>query len=148
MIPKIIIVEKSKHHIVFDAYKMPPKWAVTLISVMTYDVPTMKISLNSVYPSTNTVLDYVQWANLLGHIPLDSRQVDSFNYVTECDCEAGGPCCECVIQIQVTNPSETDELPVFSDDLITTDQRVLPVHRTFSVVSAKKGPYKQSIGKP
>lgn len=132
----VVVVEKSKHRIVFDVYKMPPKWCVALTSVLTYDVPTLKIHLVSVHAQTNTVRDYQQWSNELGHIPIDSRRAGEFNYVKECGCESGGACCQTILQLNVHNPSDEKELPVYSDDLITNDPRVLPVHRTFSVRAA------------
>jgi len=133
---EVVILEKSKHHIVFDVRNMPPKWAITLTSVLMYDIPTMKIDLPSIGPQTNTLLDYQQWANRLGHVALESRQAKEFNYVSACNCESGGPCCEATLQLQVINESETDELPVYTDDIVSCDPRILPVHRTFSVTAA------------
>jgi hypothetical protein len=131
----LVIVERSRHRIVFDVWKMPPKWAITLISVMTYDVPTLRICLPSIYPQTNTALDYQQWANMIGHMALDSRLASQYSFVTECTCEAGGPCCQTTLQLKVTNESASEELPVYSDDFVSdsTVAKVLPVHRTFSV---------------
>jgi DNA-directed RNA polymerase alpha subunit len=133
---EVVIVERTKHHIVFDVRNIPPKWAVTLTSVLMYDISTMKVDLVSIYPQTNTLLDYQQWANRMGHVALESRQANEYNHVSSCNCESGGPCCEGKLQLRVTNESETDELPVYTDDIVSTDPRILPVHRTFSVVSA------------
>jgi DNA-directed RNA polymerase alpha subunit len=133
---EVVIVERTKHHIVFDVRNMPPKWAITLTSVLMYDIPTMKIDLPSIHPQTNTLLDNQQWANKLGHVALESRHAKNFNYVSSCNCESGGPCCEGTLQLQVINESETDELAVYTDDIVSTDPRILPIHRTFSVTAA------------
>ncbi len=132
---RVVIIEQTKHTIIFDVRNMPPKWAITLISVMTYDVPTLKIELPSFAPQTNTVMDFQQWANRLGHIALDSRSAGEFNYVSECiTCESGGSCCEANLILMITNETDQD-LSVWSDDIVATDKRVMPVHRTFSVIS-------------
>lgn len=131
---KVVIVQRTKHSLVFDVQWLPPKFAIALTSVMTYDVPTLKIELPAFSSLTNTVMDYQQMANRLGHVPLDSRCAHQFNYVSECDCESGGPCCETTLEMHVTNET-SDELKVWSDDLISADPRVRPVHRTFAVTS-------------
>lgn len=136
----IVIIEKTKHSIVFDVRYMPPKFAVALTSAMTYDVPTLKIELPVFSPKTFTIMDYEQWATRLGHIALESRSVDQFNNVSDCTCESGGPCCEATLQIQVVNESPVNELNVWSDDIVSADPRVVPVHRTFSVKTIRNHP--------
>jgi hypothetical protein len=132
----IKVVERYPHKLVFDVQHMPPKWCISLLSAIRLAVPTLKIDLPTIYPAhTNTVMDYKQWANRLGHIALESRHIDEFNYVMECNCEAGGKCCESMIELTVTNNSTTDEMPLYTDDLVNGDNRVLPVHRTFSLVA-------------
>jgi hypothetical protein len=104
---------------------------------MEFDVETMRIHTVSVNPQTNTVMDPRQWAQRIGQIPLESRSIirGEFARVDECACDSGGSCCNAELQLHLTNESVSESLKVYTDDLVATDPRVRPTHRTFSVIS-------------
>ena len=132
---EVVVVESKRYRKVVDIRELPPKHAISILSTMKGDVATMKLHLVTVYPRTNTIFDAQQLADRLGQVALDSRHVDEFEFSTECPCEAGGSCCQVGFELSVFNPSDVEELPVYTDHLITSDARVQPTHRTFSVVS-------------
>lgn len=129
----ILVVERTKNRIVFDVHNIPPKWCVALRSSMRYAVPTMRAHLCVVHSDTDTAMDYMWWTNRISQLALECPKVDDFNFVDECKCEAGGPCCEATLTLSITNREE-HEIPVYSDDIISSDPRVKVVHGTFSVV--------------
>lgn len=131
----IEVVSASKHKIVFNVRNLPPKTAVTLRNAMEFDVPTMRIAVLNMHPSTNCAMDAQQWTDHMNAVPLDSRRVDEFAYVNECPCGTGGPCCQVQLQIHMTNESSNESLNVYSDDMVSSDPRVRPVHRTFNLLS-------------
>lgn len=141
---RVVIIERTKNRIVFDVENVPPKWCIALRSAIRYSVPTMSSSLCVVQPSTDTAMDYMWWTNRISQIALESHHVDEFNHVSECDkCESGGSCCESKLTLSIRN-EEDEPLPIYTDDLISSDPRVLPVHRTFSVVAFYNTP--QGVG--
>jgi len=132
---KVVVVERTKHRIVFDVQNVAPKWCVALRSAIRYAVPTMRAHLCVVNPKTDTAMDYMWWTNRVSQIPLESSNVDEFSYVDECDkCEAGGPCCEAKLMLSITN-HEDHPKSVYTDEIISSDPRVVPVNRSFSVVA-------------
>ena len=132
---KVVVVERTKYRIVFDVRNVAPKWCIALRSAIRYAVPTMRAHLCVVHPKTDTVMDYMWWTNRVSQIALESSKVDEFSYVDECDkCEAGGQCCEANLVLSITN-HEDHPRGVYTDEIISSDPRVLPVHRSFSVVA-------------
>lgn len=107
---------------------------------MEFDVETLRVHTVSMNPQTNTVMDPKQWAQRIGQIPLESRSVSDFARVSECGCESGGPCCNAEIQLHMTNESISDSLKVYTDDIVASDSRVRPVHRTFAATFTTSGP--------
>lgn len=103
----------------------------------------MRIDVVNMNPTTNTAMDAQQWTDHLNAVPLDSRQVDEFAYVSECPCGTGGACCQVKLQMQITNTSKIDSLNVYSDDIVSSDQRVAPVNRTFNLLAMR--PDRQGI---
>lgn len=131
----VVVVLRTKHRIVFDVRNVPPKWCIALRAAIRYAVPTMSSSLCVVSPKTNTVMDYMWWTNRISQLALESSHADEFSYADECDkCEAGGRCCEAKLTLAIWNKGD-DDLPVYTDDIISSDTRVLLVHRSFSVLS-------------
>lgn len=65
---------------------------------------------------------------------------EDFLRVTECPCDTGGQCCQVQIQLQVTNESRTESLRVYTDDLVSNNSLVRPVHRTFSLKRVSRSP--------
>jgi NAD-dependent dihydropyrimidine dehydrogenase PreA subunit len=82
-------------------------------------------------------MDAQQWTDHLNAVPLTSDHVDEFAYVSECPCGTGGPCCQVKLQMQITNRSLKESQNVYTDDIVSSDERVLPVHRTFNIISMK-----------
>lgn len=133
---RLIVIEKNtKHSIIFNVKNLPPKMAVTLRNFMIYQVPTLKSELVTIFPETNTILDSQQWANLMSQITIDSRHANEFNYANQCNCEAGCRNCQALLQLRVSNTSDSEELSVYSDDIVSSDPRVMPIYRSFTVVS-------------
>lgn len=131
----VVIVSRTRKRIVFDVENAPPKLCLALRSAIRYAVPTMRSSLCVVGSSTDTAMDYMWWTNRVSQIALESHAIDEFSYVENCDrCESGGSCCEATLTLSIRNTQETP-LPVYTDDLISSDPRTKPVHRTFSVVA-------------
>lgn len=133
---EINVVRNARHDLEFDVRNLSPKTAVALNAACEYDVETMRFSLVNVGPQTNTAMDPKQWSTYIAPIPLDSRLIDEFAKVSECNqCDANGKCCGATLTLSVTNESSTGSLNVYTDSIVHSDPRVQPVHRTFFVQS-------------
>uniref|UniRef100_A0A7S0H6V0 DNA-directed RNA polymerase II subunit RPB3 n=2 Tax=Amorphochlora amoebiformis TaxID=1561963 RepID=A0A7S0H6V0_9EUKA len=101
--------------------------ANTLRRVMIAEVPTLAIEFVTVDINT-TVLHDQFLAHRLGLIPLNSREVERFNYPRDCDCPGGCEKCQIKYSLHVKNTSE-DVRDVTTKDLQPEGNNgVWPVH--------------------
>lgn len=80
---------------------------------------TMRIHTVDIQPQTDTMMDPKQWAQRAGQIPLNSRFINDFSRVTDCSCDSGGSCCGAELQVKITNEHVSENLRVYTDDIVS-----------------------------
>jgi DNA-directed RNA polymerase II subunit RPB3 len=90
--PEIRILDMSKYTIRFELINTDLSVANSLRRIMIAEVPTMAIDIVEVKENTSALHDEFI-AHRLGLIPLDSREVDSFEMTGSCTCPSMCPKC-------------------------------------------------------
>ena len=97
--PKIKILKIDYNNIEFELYNTELTIANALRRVIISEVPTLAIDIVEIQENTSALHDEYL-AHRMGLIPLVSTDVDSFNYLNQCNCEQGN-CEKCGVSFKL-----------------------------------------------
>lgn len=123
--PEIRILELSKYVIKFELLNTDLSVANSLRRIIIAEVPTMAIDLVEVSENTSALHDEFI-AHRLGLIPLQSFDVDKFNFSDKCACSS--KCVNCSVSFKLHAVCLEDHLEVNSKHINPlTDSSIMPV---------------------
>ena len=128
MVPQIRILSLDKYIIKFELVNADLTVANALRRIIISEVPTMAIDIVEILENT-TVLHDEFLAHRCGLIPLESQDVDNYEYVTECDCNTGR-CSKCSVEFVLhVDYKDKEVYEVTSNDIVSKagNSYVLPV---------------------
>jgi len=116
----------------------------SLRRIMLSEVPTIAIDEVNIYDNTSVLFDE-QIALRLALIPLKT-DMESYNLPDECSCNREG-CTLC--QVSLTLSAEGPKI-VYSEDLISTDPKILPADPKIPIIELKDGQklFLEAIARP
>ena len=116
----------------------------SLRRIMLSEVPTMAIDEVNIYDNTSVLFDE-QIALRLALIPLKT-DMESYSIPSECSCGGEG-CTQC--QVSLVLNAEGPKV-VYSEDLISTDQKIVPADQKIPIIELKDGQklFLEAIARP
>lgn len=128
---EITIIHKQDDAIQFLVEDIDVAFANALRRTMLTRVPAMTIDEVLVLENTSVMYDEIL-AHRLGLVPLVT-DLESYNLPEECDCEGKGcSLCQCTLTLEKESGSE--DLVVFSGDLVSQDPKVIPATNDIPLV--------------
>ena len=106
--------------------------------IMMSEIPTMAIDGVNIYENTSTLFDE-QIALRLGLIPLKT-DLDLYTFRENCECEEGCGRCQVAFTLSLESPKEVSQNQkvaskmVYSGDLISNDENVVPVYPNIPII--------------
>ncbi|MFX1285443.1 MAG: DNA-directed RNA polymerase subunit D [Promethearchaeota archaeon] len=129
------IVERQENYVKFILSDVTPTFANTIRRMILSEVPTMAIDEVIIIENTTPLYDEIV-AHRLGLIPL---KTDLENYVRPELCSCGGQgCTSCEVSLTLEKNGEKDIEVVFSNDLLSQDSKIVPVHPNIPILKMAK----------
>lgn len=123
--PEIKILELGRYVIKFELLNTDLSVANSLRRIIIAEVPTMAIDLVEVVENTSALHDEFI-AHRLGLVPLQSFEVDKFNFSDKCACSSG--CERCSVQFKLhAICSDRDQMEVNTRHIQSPDTSIIPV---------------------
>lgn len=124
--PEIEILQLKDDYIEFYLLNADLSFANSLRRVIIAEVPTMAIDMVNIRANTGPLFDEFI-AHRLGLIPLNSRDVDKYEYSRKCNCNE--PCESCSVQFYLKVKCESESMEVTTDHIrpVSKDSTVFPI---------------------
>lgn len=125
-LPEIEIVKLEDSYIEFYLLKADLSFANALRRIIIAEVPTMAIDMVNIKANTSPLFDEFL-AHRLGLIPLNSTDIQRYEYSRKCHCNE--PCESCSVQFFLKVRCDGDSLEVTTDHIraVNKDSTVFPV---------------------
>jgi len=128
----IDVLELSDTSARFVLSDVTTAFANALRRIMISEVPKMAIDSINIFENTSLLYDE-QIALRLGLIPIRT-DLGSYILRSECKCKNGCPSCQLSLTLSVEGPKV-----VYSSDLVSKDEKSVPVDRKIPIVKLKEG---------
>lgn len=123
---EVEILELTDMEVKFILRGVEPSFANALRRAMLTEVPKLAIDEVNIYENTSPLFDEIL-ALRLALIPLRAENIDEFVFPEECECKGEG-CgfCQVSFTLSAQSPESVGERVVYSDELISSDEKVRP----------------------